>query len=73
MSTLSIPMPVHLEEFINSMVKHGHASNKAEVVRRAVAKYAEDEAVRHVMEAMQELKDGKILRGDLRELMRRMK
>lgn len=73
MSTLSIPMPVHLEEFIERMVKHGDAPTKAEVVRRAVARYAEDEAVRHVMEAMQELKDGKILYGDLRELMRQMK
>jgi len=73
MPTLSVPMPVHLEQFIDQVVKQGGAPTKAEVVRRAVARYAEDEAVRHVMEAMQELKDGKILRGDLRELMKRIK
>ena len=72
MSTLSVPLPIHLEEFINRMVKQGDAANKADVVRKALVKYAEDEAVRAVMEAMQELEEGKILHGDLRELMRQM-
>ncbi|MFA4845241.1 MAG: hypothetical protein WC654_01650 [Patescibacteria group bacterium] len=72
MSTLSVPLPANLETFVESMVKRGAAPNKAEVVRRALLKMAEDEAVHAVMEGMQELKDGKILSGDLRRLMKIM-
>ena len=72
MSTLSVPLTADLETFIESMVKRGDAANKADVVRRALKKMAEDEAVKNVMEAMQELKEGKILRGDIRQLMKQM-
>ena len=72
MSTLSVPLTASLEEFIDRMVKQGRASNKADVVRRALRQMAEDEAVAAVMESMQEFKDGKILHGDLRELMKQI-
>ncbi len=54
------------------MVKSGHAPNKAAVVRQALVRFAEDEAVAAVMRAEQELKEGKVLRGNLKELMRRL-
>lgn len=72
MSTLSVPLSPELEKFINSQVKCGHASNKADVVRRALVRFSEDEAVRAVLEASQEVKDGKALRGDLRELAKKI-
>ncbi|MBI2550789.1 type II toxin-antitoxin system ParD family antitoxin [Candidatus Uhrbacteria bacterium] len=68
MSTISVPLTPPLEQFINSMIKTGRASNKAEVVRRALVKMAEDEAVEAVMRSMREVKAGKILRGNLDEL-----
>lgn len=70
MSTISVPLPPHLELFIDNQVKNGYASNKADVVRRALTKLSEDEAVRAVIEASQEVKDGKILRGDLRKILK---
>ncbi len=72
MSTISVPLPPDLEKFINNQVESGFASNKADVVRRALTRFAEDEAVRAVLEASQEVKDGKVLRGDLRELAKRI-
>jgi putative addiction module CopG family antidote len=72
MSTLSVPLPPELEKFINSQVKSGNAANKADVVRRALVRFSEDEAVRIVLEASQEVKDGKVLRGDLRELAKKI-
>jgi Arc/MetJ-type ribon-helix-helix transcriptional regulator len=72
MSTLSVPLPVHLENFIESMVKRGVAANKAEVVRQALNNYAEEQAVAMVLKAEQEIKDGKILRGDIRKLMKQL-
>ena len=69
MSTLSVPLDAQLETFIDSMVKSGRYSNKAVVVRQALKKMSEDEAVEAVLRSMQEAKEGKILRGDLTELM----
>ena len=71
MSTLSVPLTPKLEEFIKAQVKSGRASNKAAVVRHALTKLSEDEAVQAVLDAAQEVKEGKILRGDLRELMKK--
>jgi len=68
MSTLSVPLDAQLEAFIDSMVKSGRYSNKAVVVRQAIKKMSEDEAIEVVMQGMRELREGKILSGDLDEL-----
>ena len=72
MSTLSVPLTHPLESFIEQMVKRGAASSKAEVVRQALARYAEDEAVEAVLRSEQEARDGKVLRGDLHDLLKRI-
>ncbi|MEK9131438.1 MAG: type II toxin-antitoxin system ParD family antitoxin [Patescibacteria group bacterium] len=73
MSTLSVPLPPDLEKFVISKVKDGYAANKAEVVRRALKRLSEEEAIAAILQSSQEIKDGKILRGDIRDLMRRIK
>lgn len=72
MSTISIPIPANLENFINDMIQRGIAPTKAEVVRQALVRYAEDQVVEAVLRSEQEAREGKILRGDLRELMKQM-
>ena len=69
MSTLSVPLNKNLEEIVNSFVKKGFAPNKAEVMRKALIFLAEEEAVRDVLRAEKE----PILRGDLRELIKKIK
>lgn len=71
MSTISVPIPATLESFIARMIKRGAASTKAEVVRQALFRYSEDEAVEAVLRAHQELKEGKEIRGDLRQILKR--
>ena len=73
MTTLSIPVPAHLEELVNSLVKRGFAANKAEVVRKALVLLAEEEAINAVLRSQQEAKEGKILRGDLREIAKKFR
>jgi Arc/MetJ-type ribon-helix-helix transcriptional regulator len=73
MTTLSVPIPSELEEFIDRMIKLGVGSNKADVVRRALIKFAEDQAVEAVLRSEQEAREGKILRGDLRELIKKVR
>lgn len=72
MSTLSVPLTPTLEAFIDSLIKQGRAPNKAEVVRQALVKFAEDEAVATVMQSMREVKEGKILSGNLDDIASRI-
>jgi len=69
MTTLSIPVSGELEKFIEKMVKEGRGANKADVVRRALNAYSENEAVEAVLRAQTEPN----LRGDLRILMKKFK
>ena len=64
MTTLSVPLPAQLEQFVEDMVKSGRAANKADVVRRALIRMREDEAVAAILQAQQE----ETLRGNLRDL-----
>ena len=71
MTTISIPITAEQEKFIRSYIKEGKAENKAQVVRRALAYFAEEEAIRVVLEAEREIWEGKGIRGDLKKLMRK--
>jgi len=68
MSTLSVPLSHGQEQFIEQFVNEHKAPNKAEVVRRALRLFEEEEAIADVLRAEQEVLEGKILRGDLKEL-----
>ena len=68
MATISIPITSDLNEYIDEQVKLGKASSKAELIRRAIIKYKEDEFVNTILQAEQEVKEGKVLRGDLDKL-----
>ncbi|MCR4311577.1 MAG: hypothetical protein NUV54_03380 [Candidatus Taylorbacteria bacterium] len=69
MSTLSVPLTPQLEETVNRLVKSGYGSNKADVVRRALKRLSEEEAVNAVLLAEKETS----LKGDLLELMKKLK
>ena len=69
MSTLSVPLTPNLEEFVKEQVKTGRASNKADVVRKALKLLEEEEAIMAVLKAEKE----PILRGDLRRLAKKFK
>lgn len=72
MSTISVPLTQTLELFIERTVKRGAASTKAEVVRQALSRYAEEEAVAAVLRGQQERKEGKEIRGNLRKILKKM-
>jgi putative addiction module CopG family antidote len=69
MSTLSVPLTPELEEFINQQVKSGKAANKAHVVRYALQRLSEEEAIAEVLLAQKE----PTIRGDLRDLVKKYK
>ena len=69
MTTISVPITSKLEESINTLIENGYGSNKADVVRRAITRLAEEEALQTVLKAQREVG----LRGDLRELAKKFK
>ena len=68
MTTITIPITNDLNDFINSQIKIGGASSKADFVRRAIQKMKEDIFVQQILQAKQEAKEGKLLKGDLDKL-----
>jgi len=69
MSTLSVPLSSEQEAFIEMLVKQKKAANKADAVRQAIELMAEEEAINAVLQAEKE----PTLRGDLRELAKKIK
>ena len=67
MTTLSVPLPAHLEKMVNDLAKK-RGSNKAEVVRYALNLLAEEEAVQAVLKAERE----PTLSGDLKKLAKKI-
>ena len=73
MTTISVPLQPDLETSLDDLVKSGYGSNKADVIRRALARAIEEEAVEAVLRAEKEIREGKGLRGNLRELAKKIK
>ena len=73
MSTISVPFNSKLESSLDYLVKSGVADNRAAVMRKALTRLSEEEAVSALLKSEQEIKDGLILRGDLRELAKKIK
>ena len=71
MSTITVPLTPELDNFIKERTKDGFSS-KAELVRQALNYYKEELAVRDIMQARREVKEGKILRGDLKDLWKKI-
>lgn len=72
MTTLSVPITSKQEEFINEQVKSGKAGSKAHVVRYALQRLAEEEAIDAVLRAEREIDTGKGVRGDLKKLLKKI-
>ena len=72
MTTISVPIPASMEESINNLIASGYGSNKADVIRRAITRLAEEEAVQAVLKAQNEIEEGKGLTGDLDELVKKI-
>ncbi len=73
MSTISVPLSPKLEKSVIELVASGYGSNKADVVRRAIVKASEEEAIQAVLRAEREITLGKGFKGDLRELAKKIK
>ena len=69
MATISVPLSPKLQECLDGLVADGVGANRADVMRRALENYAEEEAVNAVLKAEREVTSGKILRGNARKIL----
>ncbi len=67
MSTITVPLTPELERFIEEQMKENFNS-KAELVRQALRSYREELELGEIMESLEEIKKGKMLKGDPRKL-----
>ena len=73
MTTATVPLKKEDQKYLNYLLKDVRiAQNKAEVFRIALRKLAEYEAIESVLRGQREIAEGKGLKGDLRELAKRM-
>lgn len=71
MTTISVPLPPHMIEFIEGEVRKGNYENKAGVIRSALKAFAEECAIAEVLKAEREVKQGKVFYGDLRDIIKK--
>jgi putative addiction module CopG family antidote len=70
MAILSVSLPPDLESFIDQEIKSGEFESKGQVVKKALKKLQEDIVVERILRAGREVKEGKVLRGNLRDLVK---
>lgn len=70
--TLSVPMTPGLSKKLDAIIESGVASNKADAARKAIEYFAQEQAIAAVLKAEKEVKEGKILRGDLDKLVEKL-
>ena len=68
MATITVPLTAELMKMISDLIADGKAANKADLLRRALRKFAEDQAVADVLEARNQPR----LKGNLRDLAKKL-
>ena len=70
MTTISVPMPKDLLQFIDSFIKSGEAENRAQAIRKAVRKMRDQIEINEIFEASQQIKNGISYTGDLSKIIK---
>ncbi len=73
MSTISVPLDSKSESALNNLIRSGFRDNKAAIMREALTRLSEEEAVLALLKSQQEVKEGKVFKGDLRKLLKAVK
>lgn len=62
-----------MQETIASLMRQGAGSTRLRVLQKALDRMAEDAAVEEVLTAEKEVSQGKLLRGDPRKIVQKLK
>ena len=72
MSTLSVSLTSKEENAINNLIALGFGESKDDITRKALLKAEEDASIALVLESEQAVKEGKILRGNPRDILQKL-
>jgi len=73
MTTISVPLPADLLQELDWLIQKGVDETRAAVMRRALRKLSEEEAIEEVLRAEREGDNGEVVRGDLKTLLSKIK
>lgn len=73
MTTISVPMPKDLLDFVDSIIHSGEAENRAQAIRKAIRKMREQNEINEILEASRQVKNGLVYTGDLKEILKNRK
>jgi Arc/MetJ-type ribon-helix-helix transcriptional regulator len=73
MTTITVPISKELESFIEEEISSGTSETKAGLVRHALVRLQEERALSRLGEAERDIKSGKVYKGDLKALLKKMK
>jgi predicted DNA-binding protein len=68
MTTISVPLNAKVEQELNELMSITGA-NRVAVIRKAIERYREEEAVNALLQSESEIAQRKIIRGDLRSIL----
>lgn len=69
MTTISVPLPADLLKALENFIRDEGGTNKAAVMRKALERYLEEQAVQAVLQAQKEPR----LEGNLRDLAKKIR
>lgn len=72
MSILTISIDATIEKFLDNQIKNKKAESKSQLVRDAIHFFREELELRDLMLGSKEVREGKLLKGDLRKLAARL-
>ena len=73
MSTITVPISKELEDFIEEEISSGISETKAGLVRHALSRLQEERALSRLQEAVMDIKQGRVYKGNLKDLIKKMK
>jgi Arc/MetJ-type ribon-helix-helix transcriptional regulator len=73
MTTITVPITKELEGFIKEEILSGTSETKAGLVRHALSRLQEERALSRLQEAERDITQGKVYKGDLKSLCKKMK
>lgn len=73
MSTITVPLSKELESFIEEEIMYGTSETKAGLVRYALSRLREERALSRLQEAEEDIVRGRVHKGNLNELLKKIK
>ena len=73
MTTISVPLPKDLLDFVDSIITSGEAENRAQAIRKAIRKMREQGEINDIFEASRQIQQGVFYDGELKDILKKRK